>query len=92
MIVGGAGDEPHPGRLVDELVPVAAGDVEDVGALVVGRVRGGGRVGVVLVDALGGFLVVDLVGLWGLHQLYALRWSGGGTVPPLYSTGIPPSG
>ena len=26
------------------------------------------------------------------HQLYALRWSGGGTVPPLYSTGMPPSG
>ena len=26
------------------------------------------------------------------HQLYDLRSSGGGTVPPLYSTGMPPSG
>ena len=34
--------------------------------------------------------VVSLV--VGRHQLYALRWSGGGTVPPLYSTGMPPSG
>ena len=37
---------------------------------------------------------------WGLvlcasvggHQLYDLRWSGGGTEPPLYSTGMPPKG
>ena len=28
----------------------------------------------------------------GAHQLYDLRWSGGGMVAPLYSTGIPPSG
>ena len=35
-------------------------------------------------------IVVSLV--VGRHQLYALRWSGGGTVPPLYSTGMPPSG
>ena len=26
------------------------------------------------------------------HQEYDLRWSGGGTVAPLYSTGMPPSG
>ena len=26
------------------------------------------------------------------HQLYDLRWSGGGTDPPLYSTGMPPKG
>src|SRR4029079_5754446 len=26
------------------------------------------------------------------HQLYDLLWSGGGIVPPLYSTGMPPSG
>src|SRR6202012_5258547 len=26
------------------------------------------------------------------HQLYDLRWSGGGIFAPLYSTGTPPSG
>ena len=26
------------------------------------------------------------------HQLYSRRWSGGGMLAPLYSTGIPPSG
>ena len=86
------------GGLVDEVVPVAAGDVEDGGALDVALVHRGavgvgtvGRVGDIVGVGLGeledlGLLVV------GRHQLYALRWSGGGTVPPLYSTGMPPSG
>src|SRR5690625_1702300 len=37
---------------------------------------------------LGGPHVLSVAG----HQLYDLRTSGGGTVAPLYSTGIPPSG
>ena len=68
----------------DDAVPVAAGDGVDAA---LGRaVRAGlGEGDVVGSDALGSHVV-------GGHQLYDLRWSGGGVVAPLYSTGTPPSG
>jgi hypothetical protein len=78
------------GRLVDEVVPVTAGDVEDRCA--VEPFVDGGPVGVA--ERLVGALVLEDLGVVvvGRHQLNALRWSGGGTTPPLYSTGMPPSG
>ena len=75
------------GDALDHGVPVLTGDGED-GALgglpaarrgcVVGRARRGGA------------LVRHVLGR--AHQVYDLRWSGGGISAPLYSTGMPPSG
>ena len=76
--------------LVDELVPVATGGVEDVRALGGGRVGAGGRVDVAGAGAVGAGRARGACR--GAHQLYDLRWSGGGTVAPLYSTGMPPRG
>ena len=42
------------------------------------------------VSAEPAYSIGGLVG--GRHQLYDLLSSGGGMVPPLYSTGMPPSG
>ena len=74
------------GGLVDELVPVAAGGVEDVGALG-GRRRRRRRWRRCRRRRVG----ARWVSVWA-HQLYDLRWSGGGMVAPLYSTGMPPRG
>src|SRR5665811_1803882 len=65
------------GRLVDDGVPVATSGVVDAGAL-----------GVLFTSHGCG---MDVAGLFS-HQLYFLRSSGGGTVAPLYSTGMPPRG
>ena len=67
-------------------VPVGSGDREDtaLAGLVCLGVRVCERV---VVAGVEGALVGD-VG----HQEYDLRWSGGGMVAPLYSTGMPPSG
>ena len=80
------------GGLVDEVVPVATGDVEHGGTL--DALVHGGAVGVggVVGGAGPGRLEDRGVLVVGRHQLYALRSSGGGTVPPLYSTGMPPRG
>ncbi len=89
-----------------EVVPVLAGDREDaaLGGLagarvdvVVGAFGGGARLGrgaVVLeglVDGVGPGVCCVLASEIS-HQVYDLRWSAGGMVAPLYSTGIPPSG
>src|SRR5699024_7972263 len=67
----------HP-ELAHLLVPAATLDVDHVppGAVV----------------GTGGGVHPRGVRVRGRHQLYDLRSSGGGMVPPLYSTGMPPRG
>ena len=92
------------GRLVDEVVPVAAGGGEDValGRALLGRDAVGVAVGAstnaVLSDrldqdlGLAGWSARVRAGSWSVISCTTSAGPAAGSVAPLYSTGMPPSG
>jgi hypothetical protein len=72
----------------DALLAEAGGLLGDVGPVAARRLEGAQADGLVVDEVPGR---VDAGRGLGAHE-YCLRWSAGGMVAPLYSTGMPPSG